>query len=129
MKFRFAASLIAASLLTASTAFAQSTTATGAANGARAGGDVAGPLGAAVGGTVGAAIGAAVEVPDAVILSLQGQQVPSVTVPEQVVVGRPLPPTVELWPVPRYDQYDYAVVNDRRVIVDARTRRVIKIID
>jgi len=129
MKFRFAAPLIAASLLAASAAFAQSTTATGAANGARAGGDVAGPLGAAVGGTVGAAIGAAVEVPDAVILSLQGQQVPSVTVPEQVVVGKPLPSTVELWPVPRYDQYDYAVVNDRRVIVEARTRRVIKIID
>ena len=129
MKFRFAAPLIAASLLAASAAFAQSTTATGAANGARAGGDAAGPLGAAVGGTVGAAIGAAVEVPDAVILSLQGQQVPSVTVPEQVVVGKPLPSTVELWPVPRYDQYDYAVVNDRRVIVEARTRRVIKIID
>jgi Protein of unknown function (DUF1236) len=103
MKIRFAASVIAASLLTAGAALAQSTT-TGAANGAA-------------------------EVPDAVMLSLQGQQVPSVTVPEQVVVGKPLPPTVQLWPVPRYGQYDYAVVNDRRVIVDPGTRRVIKIID
>jgi hypothetical protein len=103
MRIRFAASVIAASLLTAGAALAQSTT-PGAANGA-------------------------VEVPDAVTLSLQGQQVPSVTVPEQVVVGKPLPPTVQLWPVPRYDQYDYAVVNDRRVIVDPGTRRVIKIID
>ena len=104
MKVRFAVAVTAASLLTASAALAQST-------------------------TVGTAAGAAVEVPDAVILSLQGQKVPSVTVPEQVVVGRPLPSTVELWPVPRYAQYDYADVNDRRVIVDPSTRRVLKVIE
>ncbi|HJZ22731.1 MAG TPA: DUF1236 domain-containing protein [Bradyrhizobium sp.] len=129
MKFRFAASLIAASLLTASAAFAQSTTATGAANGARAGGDVAGAPGAVVGGTVGAAVGLGLEIPNAVITAITGAPGPSVVVPERVVVGEPLPPAVVLRPVPSYSQYDYAVVNDRRVIVEPRTRRVLKIID
>ena len=63
------------------------------------------------------------------ITSIQGERVPSVIVQERVAVGEPLPPTVELRPVPRYSEYRYAVVNDRRVIVDPRTRRVIRIID
>jgi uncharacterized protein DUF1236 len=70
-----------------------------------------------------------VEIPNAVITSIQGERGPSVTVRERVVVGEPLPPIVELRPVPRYTEYRYAVVNDRRVIVDPRTRRVLKIID
>src|SRR6266478_1761123 len=129
MKNRLAVSLMTASLLASSAAFAQSTTATGAVNGARAGGEVAGPVGEIVGGTVGAAIGAGLEIPNAVITSIQGERAPSVTVRERVVVGDPLPPTVELRPVPRYTEYRYEVVNDRRVIVEPRTRRVIRIID
>jgi uncharacterized protein YdbL (DUF1318 family) len=129
MKRKLAVSLIAASLFASSAAFAQSTTAAGAVNGARTGGEVAGPVGEIVGGTVGAAVGAAVEIPNAVITSIQGERVPSVTVRERVMVGEPLPPAVELRPVPRYSEYRYAVVNDRRVIVDPRTRRVIRIID
>jgi hypothetical protein len=31
--------------------------------------------------------------------------------------------------VPQHTEYRYAVVNDRRVIVEPRTRKVIKIID
>ena len=129
MKNRFAVSLIAASLFASGAAYAQSTTATGAASGARAGGEVAGPLGEVVGGTVGAAVGAGLEIPNAVITSIQGERVPSVTVRERVVVGEPLPPSVELRPVPSYTEYRYAVVNDRRVIVEPRTRKIIKIID
>jgi Protein of unknown function (DUF1236) len=129
MRNRLAVSLIAASLVASSGAFAQSTTAEGAANGARAGGDVAGPIGAMVGGTVGAAVGAGLEIPNAVITSVEGERAPSVVVHERVVVGEPLPPEVELRPVPRYTEYRYAVVNDRRVIVEPRTRRVVKIID
>ncbi len=128
MNNRLAVSLIAASLLTSGAAFAQSTTATGAANGARTGGEVAGPVGEIVGGTVGAAVGAAVEIPNAVITSIPERE-PSVTVRERVVVGEPLPPTVELRTVPSHTEYRYAVVNDRRVIVEPRTRKVIKIID
>jgi Protein of unknown function (DUF1236) len=122
-------SLIAATLLSSGAAFAQSTTVEGAANGARTGGDVGGPIGAMVGGTVGAAVGLGLEIPNAVITSIQGERAPSVVVRERVVVGEPLPPEVELRPVPRYTEYRYAVVNDRRVIVDPQTRRVIKIIE
>jgi hypothetical protein len=129
MKNRFAVSLIAASLLASGAAYAQSTTATGAASGAAAGGAVGGPVGAAVGGTVGAAVGAGLEIPNAVITSIQGERVPSVTVRERVVVGEPLPATVQLRAVPNYTQYRYAVVNDRRVIVEPKTRKIIKIID
>src|ERR1700681_3728015 len=98
MKNHIAVSLIAASLFASSAAFAQSTTATGAANGARTGGEIAGPVGEIVGGTVGAPAGAAVEIPNAVITSIQGERVPSVVVQERVVVGAPLPPAVELRP-------------------------------
>jgi len=129
MRNSLAVALIGASLLASSAAFAQSTTATGAANGARAGGEVAGPLGEIVGGTVGAAVGAGLEIPNAVITSVQRENAPSVVVRERVVVGEPLPPEVELRPVRRYGEYRYAVVNDRRVIVEPRTRRVVKIID
>jgi hypothetical protein len=129
MRNRLTISLIAVSLFASSAAFAQSTTATGAVNGAGAGGEVAGPVGEIVGGTVGAAVGAGLEIPNAVITSIQGERAPSVTVRERVVVGEPLPPTVELRPVPRYSEYRYAVVNDRRVIVEPRTRKIIKIID
>jgi hypothetical protein len=129
MRNRFAVSLIAASLLASGAAFAQSTTEEGAYNGAWAGGDVGGPVGAMVGGTVGAAVGAGLEIPNAVITSVQGERQPSVVVHERVIVGEPLPAEVELRPVPHYTQYDYAVVNDRRVIVEPRTRKVIKIIE
>ena len=37
--------------------------------------------------------------------------------------------TVVLRPVPSHTEYHYAVVNERRVIVEPRTRRVVKIID
>jgi hypothetical protein len=127
MKMKLAGSLLALSLLVSSSAFAQSTTATGAASGARTGGAVAGPIGEIVGGTVGAAVGAAVEIPNAVITSIPDDR--SVTIQDRIVVGEPLPAAVEVRPVPGYSDYRYAVVNDQRVIVDPRTRRVIRIID
>jgi hypothetical protein len=127
MNKRLAVSLVAASLLTSGAAFAQSTTAQGAADGAAAGAQVGGPVGAMVGGTVGAAVGAAVEIPNAVITGLPRDR--SVVVRERVVVGEPLPDAVVLRPVPSHAEYNYAVVNDRRVIVEPRTRRVVKIID
>jgi hypothetical protein len=115
------------SLLASSAAFAQSTTEQGARDGARAGGDIGGPVGAMVGGTVGAAVGAGLEIPNAVLGGIPRDD--SVVIHERVVVGEPLPPTVVLRPVPNYTEYRYAVVNDRRVIVEPRTRRVVKIID
>ena len=129
MKNRLVISLAAVSLLASSAAFAQSTTVQGANDGARAGGAVGGPIGEVVGGTVGAAVGLGLEIPNAVITSIQGERAPSVVVRERVVVGEPLPATVELRTVPNHTEYRYAVVNDRRVIVEPRTRKIIKIID
>jgi hypothetical protein len=129
MSNRLAISLVAATLLASSAAFAQSTTVEGARSGAAAGGSVAGPVGEAVGGTVGAAVGLGLEIPNAVITSIQGERAPSVTVRERIVVGEPLPPSVELRTVQGHTEYRYAVVNDRRVIVEPRTRKIIKIID
>jgi hypothetical protein len=128
MNKRVAVSLIAASLLASGAAFAQSTTVEGAREGARAGGEVGGPVGGVIGGTVGAAVGAAVEIPNAVITAIpRGER--SVVVRERIVVGEPLPPSVELRVVPNHTEYRYAVVNDRRVIVEPRTRKVIRVID
>ena len=128
MNRRIAVSLIAASLLASGSALAQSTTVKGAHDGARTGTAIGGPVGGVVGGTVGAAVGAALEIPNAVI-----QAIPpggnSVVVEERIVVGEPLPPAVELRVVPNHTEYRYAVVNNQRVIVEPRTRKVIRIIN
>lgn len=129
MKSKLAGSLIAASLLASGSAFAQSTTAGGAANGARTGGAVAGPVGEIIGGTIGAAVGAAVEIPNAVITSAERAEAQPVVIEEPVVIGEPLPASVEVRPVPGYVDYRYAVVNNHRVIVESRARRVIRVIE
>ncbi|MGE0286388.1 MAG: DUF1236 domain-containing protein [Bradyrhizobium sp.] len=128
MNKRIAVSLVAASLLASGSALAQSTTVKGAHEGARTGAAIGGPVGGVVGGTVGAAVGAAVEIPNAVINAIpSGGR--SVVVEERIVVGEPLPPAVELHVVPSHTEYRYAVVNNQRVIVEPRTRKVIRIIN
>jgi hypothetical protein len=57
------------------------------------------------------------------------QQAPSVTIDRDVTIGDPLPDTVKFVEVPKYKQYGFAVVNNRRVIVDPGTRKVIKVYD
>ena len=54
-------------------------------------------------------------------------QVEGTTVQEDVVVGAPLPETVKIMTVPKHEKYGFAVINKKRVIVDAGTRKVIKI--
>lgn len=128
MKFRL---VLLATALAAFPAIAnaQSTTAQGARDGAATGGQVGGPVGAIVGGTVGAAVGAAVEIPNAFITSIERANTPSVVVRERIVVGEELPGTVRLYTVPDYPNYRYAVVNDQRVIVEPRSRKIIRIIE
>lgn len=72
---------------------------------------------------------ATVTVPSEVEAFVVKEKPPSVKVERQVVIGAELPTTVELHTIPKYDAYSYAVVNDRRVIVDAKTRKVVKIIE
>jgi hypothetical protein len=120
---------LAVAVSASSAAYAQSSTVSGAAGGAATGAIVGGPVGAAVGGVAGAAIGTMIDPPPAPVREyVVRESVPSVRVERQVVVGEPLPETVELRRVPDYE-YSYAVVNDRRVIVEPGTRRVIEVID
>ena len=128
MRVGFVCAFLAAAALTPAAALAQNA-AGGAVGGAIVGGAVGGPVGAAVGAGVGATVGVATQPPDEVVTYVERERVPSVRVEEHVVVGERLPERVELRTVPRYEKYRYAVVNDRRVIVDPETRKVIKIIE
>ena len=55
------------------------------------------------------------------------QSAPDVEVQGDVVIGEALPDTVQVIEVPNYRKYRYAFVNKHRVIVDARTRKIIKV--
>ncbi|WP_075216411.1 DUF1236 domain-containing protein [Mongoliimonas terrestris] len=115
---------------TVSAAPAQEGTVSGAAGGAVTGAIVGGPIGAAVGGVAGAALGSIVAPPEPEVREyVVQQQVPSVQLQEQVVVGQPLPQTVELYEVPQYTQYRYAIVNGQRVIVEPQTRQIIQVVE
>jgi hypothetical protein len=70
-----------------------------------------------------------VALPDEVVTYVQREYVPSVRVEREVRIGSTLPETVELRSVPRHDTYGYAIVNERRVIVEPRTRRVIRVVE
>jgi hypothetical protein len=118
----------AALALSPAVAFAQASTVGGAVSGAVVGGVVGGPVGAVVGAGIGGGMGAAVEPPQEVVTYVQHEEIPSVDVQESVVVGQPVPASVELRTIPRYSQYRYAVVNNQRVIVEPQTRKVVKII-
>lgn len=86
--------------------------------------------GAGVGAAVGGVVGSAIELPADVLSAITGAPPPrSVVVQEQVAVGAPLPGTVVVTPVPSHNNYSYAVVNNRRVVVESQSRRVVKIIE
>lgn len=127
MKRSLFLSVAVATILAPAVCFAQASTATGAVGGAAAGAVVGGPVGAVVGGTVGAAVGAAAEPPAEVRTYVMDERVPSVTVRERIVVGEALPQTVTIHRIPKHDEYAYAVVNNRRVIVEPSSRKVIKV--
>lgn len=128
MRIRLLA-VAAALALSPAVAFAQGSTVGGAVGGAAIGGVVGGPVGAVIGAGVGGTVGLAAEPPAPVVTYVQREEVPSVMVQERIVVGEPLPATVQLRTIPKYEQYSYAVVNNQRVIVEPRSRKVIKIIE
>jgi hypothetical protein len=112
-----------------SAAMAQSGTVPGAVGGAAAGAVVGGPVGAAVGGVAGATLGAIASPPPEVRTYVMQEDVPSVSYQEEVTVGTVLPETVVVHPVPKYESYSYAVVNDHRVIVDRNSRKVVQVVE
>ncbi|MDP9840744.1 outer membrane lipoprotein SlyB [Neorhizobium huautlense] len=124
--------LVGATLLVAGSVFAQESTVNGAAGGAVTGAIVGGPVGAAVGGVAGAIVGTAIDPPpQRVVTYVREAPAPTerVVVEERVVVGEPLPQTIVVQQVPDNPNYGYAVVNDRRVIIEPSSRRVVQVID
>jgi hypothetical protein len=110
----------------------------GAQDGAEAGGRAAGPIGAVVGGTVGAAVGTVggilgVEDRPRFREYVVRERLPSYRYSDDLRVGVVLPESgVTYYDVPadyHVTGYRYTYVNDRAVLVDPRTRRVVQIIE
>ena len=105
---------------------------TGAAGGAVTGAIVGGPVGAVIGGAVGLAAGAAIDPPPEKVVTYvreQPVQAAPVVIQEPIAVGKPLPTTVVLTPIPSDPTYAYAIVNDQRLIVDPQTHTVVQVIN
>lgn len=113
--------------LTPTLCFAQAST--GAAEGAATGAAVGGPVGAVVGGVVGGTVGLATEVPADVLSFVTRERVPSVAYREEIVVGAPVRREVQLRTIPRHKDYRFAVINNKRVIVEPKSRRIIQIVE
>lgn len=106
----------------------------GAATGAVGGAIVGGPVGAVVGGVAGAVVGGIAEASRPKFRTyVTERHHPSYRYSNEVVVGSELPTAgVTYYEVPREygeSQYRYTVVNDRTVLVDPQTRRIVQIID
>jgi hypothetical protein len=137
--------LVAALTITPAVAFAQNQPSggavggatSGAAAGAVGGAVVGGPVGAVVGGVGGAVVGAIVG--DAAQPKFRTyvveQRVPSYTYAEPVTVGTVLPQQGVVYHAlpsdygPNASNYRYTVVNDRPVIVEPQSRRIVQIIE
>src|SRR3954469_24864465 len=135
LKRIFITAAIMASAVSLSTlAMAQGGPAAGAVGGAVVGGAVGGPVGAAVGAAAGAAAGGIADDARPRFHSyVVERRHPSYRYQSEVRVGAELPGSgVTYYEVPREygtTHYRYTVVNDRTVLVDPGTRRVVQIVD
>ncbi|CDX11807.1 conserved exported hypothetical protein [Mesorhizobium plurifarium] len=100
----------------------------GGATGAIAGAIIGGPVGAAVGGAAGivggGAAGTVITPPEQVRTYISEHRVKPVYLQGKVVTGTTLPATVALQKIPNY-RYRYVYVNDRPVLVEPSTRRIV----
>ena len=108
--------------------------AAGAATGAVGGAIVGGPVGAVVGGAAGAVVGGLANSDERRFREYTVREKrPSYTYREEVRVGATLPERgVTYYDLPseyKVSRYKYTIVNDRPVLVDPGTRRVIQVID
>jgi hypothetical protein len=115
-------------------AHAQDGVAAGATTGAVTGAVVGGPVGAAVGAGVGAIAGGIADDTRPRFRSyVSERRVPSYRYDREVRVGEDLPPRgLTYYEVPReygVTRYRYTVVNDRTVLVDPATHRIVQVID
>lgn len=58
----------------------------------------------------------------------QGKHHRSVRIEEQVEVGTVVPPNMDVYAIPDSQDYVYTVINDRSVVVDPRSRKVLYIV-
>jgi hypothetical protein len=126
-----AATCVALTAFTANAYADEDAAITTGVGGAVTGAFIGGPVGAAVGGVLGFTAGAALNPPPReVVTYVEEQPVPQrrIVVQERVRVGTTLPESVVIERVPDNDRYAYAFVNDQRVIIEPRSRRVVKII-
>lgn len=70
-----------------------------------------------------------VELPGEVRTYVLEQKTPSVAYEGDIKVGVALPDTVEIHTVDGHADYAYAVVNDRHVVVNPKTRAVIQVLE
>ena len=115
-------------------AYAQSGAATGAATGAVGGAIVGGPVGAVVCAGVGAVAGGiADDTRPRFRTYVSGQKHTSYKYQNEVRVGADLPSSgVTYYEVPKeygVTKYRYTVVNDRTVLVDPGTHRIVQVIE
>ncbi len=153
MKYHVIAAVVASAILAlpvAAQAQVVNGTVNGAQNGAAQGDNIGGPIGGIVGGAIGAGVGAATgAVGDATglvgdVLGVNErprfreyvvhEHRPSYRYADPLRVGVVLPREgVSYYDVPHEyvtrPGYRYAVVNDRPVIVDPQTRRVVEVLD
>ncbi len=116
---------------------AESGAAAGAATGAVGGAIVGGPIGAVVGAGIGAVAGGAlgsISAQDRVYVRqyVTENRKRSTRVQGEVVVGATLPQQIEVYPVegnPAFQNYRYTWVNDRAVLVDPSSRRVVYVVE
>jgi hypothetical protein len=125
---------VAAALSLPLVSHAQDGAAAGATTGAVTGAVVAGPVGAAVGAGVGAVAGSIADDTRPRFRSyISERHVPSYRYEREVRVGADLPSSgVTYYEVPReygVTKYRYTVVNDRPVLVDPATHRIVQVID
>jgi hypothetical protein len=126
--------LLASALSMSTTAMAQGAAAGGAVGGAIVGGVVGGPVGAAVGAAAGATAGGIAEDARPRFHSyVVERRHPSYRYQNEVRVGAELPAGgVIYYEVPREygaTQYRYTIVNDRTVLVDPGTHRIVRVVE
>jgi uncharacterized protein YraI len=104
---------------------------TGGTAGAITGAVIGGPVGAAIGGAAGmvagGTTGAVLDPPYRVRSYVRTHRVEPLYLNERVAIGSTLPETVELRPIPDYE-YRYVYLNDRPVLVEPQTRRVVYVV-
>jgi hypothetical protein len=134
MKSFVTAAALLAAVTTGGAAYAQNGAAGGATAGAIGGAVVGGPVGAVVGGAVGAIAGGISDADRPRFREyVVHERVPSYRYDRDVRVGAELPREgVTYYKVPNEygaSRYRYTVVNNRTVLVDPQTHRVVEVIE